>query len=211
MIIELKDYTKIIKGVPVLNCVNLRFESGNIYGITGTNGSGKTMLLRAISGLLLPSSGAAYIDGKELGKQIEFPDNMGIFIERPNFLSYLTGFENLKYLAEIQGKTPDERIKEYMKLFFLDPNDKKPYKKYSQGMKQKIGIIQAIMENQQLIILDEPFNALDKESVRVLKEWLIEAKSNNKLVILTSHSQVDISTLCNSVFFVDSGKVEKEL
>ena len=171
---------------------------------------GKTMLLRAISGLIVPSSGVVYVDGKALGTEISFPPEIGILIEKPEFLGHLSGFENLKMLSEIKGSISDANIAEYMNYFDLDPEEKKPARKYSQGMKQKLGIIQAIMENQKLLVLDEPFNALDEKSVKLFRELLIEYKKQEKLIILTSHNKEDIESLCDHTYQIQSGQIIAE-
>lgn len=157
--------SKIINHTAVLDNISCQFSGGNIYGIVGLNGSGKTMLLRTICGLLVPTSGTVEIDGKTLHRDISFPPNLGMIIEKPEFLSYLSGYENLRQIAAIKKVASDDTIREYMKLFELDPNSKQAMRKYSLGMKQKIGIIQAIMENPDILVLDEPFNALDEQSV----------------------------------------------
>lgn len=160
MDITVNNVTKIIKGNTVLSDINLEFHSGKIYGIVGKNGSGKTMLLRILAGLIWPTEGTVSVDRQELHKDISFPPDMGIIIEKPELLEQLTGLENLKLLAEIKGIVSEEQIIDFMNLFSLDPKSKKTLRKYSIGMKQKIGIIQAIMEGQRLLILDEPFNEL---------------------------------------------------
>lgn len=207
MIIEIKNLTKIIKGITVLEDVNLRFESGNIYGILGKNGSGKTMLLRAIAGLIRPTSGEIVVTNKVLHKDISFPPNMGLLIEKPTFLNHLTGFENLKFLSEIKADITDKQIKDFMQMFDLDPNSKLVVRKYSLGMKQKIGIIQAIMEDQELLILDEAFNALDESTVTKLRHLLSKYKEEGKIVILTSHNKEDIDALCNYTYQISEGKI----
>lgn len=207
MDIILKSISKVINGTPVLDNISYKFSGGNIYGVVGRNGSGKTMLLRTISGLIVPTSGSVFVDGKELHKDISFPPNMGLIIEKPEFLSYMTGVENLKQIAAIKKIASEETIKEYMKLFALDPNSKHTMRKYSLGMKQKIGIIQALMENPDILILDEPFNALDEQSVLLLRNLLEQRKEEGKLVLLTSHNKEDIETICNQVVFMQDGKM----
>lgn len=207
MDIILKSISKVINGTPVLDNISYKFSGGNIYGVVGRNGSGKTMLLRTISGLIVPTSGSVFVDGKELHKDISFPPNMGLIIEKPEFLSYMTGLENLKQIAAIKKIASEETIKEYMKLFALDPNSKHTMRKYSLGMKQKIGIIQALMENPDILILDEPFNALDEQSVLLLRNLLEQRKEEGKLVLLTSHNKEDIETICNQVVFMQDGKM----
>ena len=200
MRIDVTNLSKIIRGSVILDNISIHFESGHIYGIIGKNGSGKTMLLRAISGLIVPSSGVVYVDGKALGTEISFPPEIGILIEKPEFLGHLSGFENLKMLSEIKGSISDANIAEYMNYFDLDPEEKKPVRKYSQGMKQKLGIIQAIMENQKLLVLDEPFNALDEKSVKLFRELLIEYKKQEKLIILGT------ANLIGSIIHVNGSK-----
>lgn len=207
MHIKINNVSKTIKGIPVLRNVSLDFYSGNIYGIVGRNGSGKTMLLRLLSGLIIPSSGKVYIDEQQLHKHISFPPQCGILIEKPEFLSHLTGFQNLKLLSEIKKQITDSEISYYMELFHLDPKSPKKVSQYSLGMKQKLGIIQAIMENQKLIILDEPFNGLDTSSVSLLQELLIEYRNQGKLIILTSHYKSEIEKLCDFTITISDGCV----
>ena len=211
MKVELKNYTKIIKKVKVLDRINLSIEGGKVYGFIGKNGSGKTMLLRAIAGLIRPTEGKVIIDGeKELHRDCDFPPNMGLLLERPNFLNYLSGMENLKMLAEIRGKIGEKEIAEWLMMFQMDPDEKQIFKKYSLGMKQKIGIIQALMEEPDLIVLDEPFNALDEESVETLRKLLLEQKQKGKLIMITSHHKEDIAVLCDVVYRVSAGVVRLE-
>lgn len=208
MRIEAKGLSKTIKGNKILDYVNLVLESGNIYGFVGKNGSGKTMLLRALSGLILPSTGTISIDNQLLHKDISFPPNIGILIEKPEFIGYVNGLDNLWQLAEIQKKITKEQICEFMTYFDLDPQMRKSVNKYSQGMKQKLGIIQAIMENPDLLILDEAFNALDENSVIKLRELLLKYKEQGKLIIITSHNKEDIEVLCDTVFTIVDGQIK---
>lgn len=198
--ITVNNVTKIIKWNTVLSDINLEFHSGKIYGIVGKNGSGKTMLLRILAGLIWPTEGTVSVDRQELHKDISFPPDMGIIIEKPELLEQLTGLENLKLLAEIKGIISEEQIIDFMNLFSLDPKSKKTLRKYSLGMKQKIGIIQAIMEGQKLLILDEPFNALDEATVVMLRELFQKYRQENRLLILTSHHREDIDILCDEIF-----------
>lgn len=207
MRIKVESLSKEIKGNMILQDINLEFVSGKIYGVIGTNGSGKTMLLRSIAGLIRPTEGSIFVDDKLLHKDISFPPDMGLLIEKPELLNYLTGFENLKYLAEIKQIISEEQIEEYMRKFSLDPKSKKTIKKYSLGMKQKIGIIQAIMEQQKLLVLDEPFNALDEKSVHILRELFMEFRNQGKLIIITSHHAEDIDLLCDEIIHMEEGKV----
>ncbi|MFR3180684.1 ATP-binding cassette domain-containing protein [Dysosmobacter welbionis] len=207
MEIIVRDYTKRIKNTYILNKISLEFMGGNIYGITGQNGSGKTMLLRAISGLIHPTEGKVFINGKELFKEVDFPMNTGIVIEKPEFLGYLSGLENLTLLSKVNNKISLLQIKEYLRLFNLNPDSKLHMKSYSLGMKQKIGIIQAIMENPDILILDEPFNALDQESVELLRNILLKFKNQGKLIIVTSHHKDDIEAICSRVIHLEDGKI----
>lgn len=160
MKIKISGLSKSIKGNKVLDNISMELESGNIYGLQGKNGSGKTMLMRVICGLVYPERGEINIDGKILGKDISFPQSVGVLIENPSFLSNYTAFENLKLLAAIKGEIKDDEIKKAIMDVGLNPQDRKKYKKFSLGMKQRLGIACAIMEHPDLIILDEPFNAL---------------------------------------------------
>lgn len=207
MNIKIENFTKEIKGVRILEDITVEFESGKIYGLVGKNGSGKTMLLRAVSGLIRPTKGSVIVDGKYLHKDISFPQDMGIIIEKPDLLNYLTGFENLSLLAKINNKISKDEIENWMKKFSLDPKSKQVLKKYSLGMKQKIGIIQAIMEDQQLLVLDEPFNALDQDTVEMIRVLLKKYKDDGKLIIITSHHSEDIDILCDEIIFIEEGKL----
>ena len=167
--IQLPDVVKDIKGKRIIDHVSLQMESGKISGLKGVNGSGKTMLMRLIAGLITPTSGSILINGKRLGKDITFPESIGILIENPAFLDAYSGFDNLKMLASIQKKITDDHIRETLSLVGLDPQDKKKYRKYSLGMKQRLGIAAAVMEEPDIVILDEPTNALDRDGVAMLK------------------------------------------
>lgn len=207
MHIKVESVTKNIKDSKVLCNINLEFHSGKIYGIVGKNGSGKTMLLRVLAGLIRPTEGAVYVDGQELHKDLSFPPDMGIIIEKPELLEQLTGLENLKLLANIKNVISEEQIIDFMNMFSLDPHSKKTLKKYSLGMKQKVGIIQAIMEEQKLLILDEPFNALDEATVTMLRDLFQRYKQENRLLIITSHHREDIDILCDEIFALQDGMV----
>ena len=208
MDIVLKSVSKEINHVTVLDNINCQFASGMIYGVVGQNGSGKTMLLRIISGLIIPTNGTITFDGKQLHKDISIPPDIGLIIEKPEFLSYMTGLENLKQLAAIKKIASEETIKEYMRLFALDPASKQTMRRYSLGMKQKIGIIQALMENPEILVLDEPFNALDEQSVLLLRDLLRNYRDEGKLIIVTSHHKDDIEAICDNVMFMQDGKLK---
>ena len=206
MYIELKNVSKKIKGIDILDDVSLRMESGKIYGFRGKNGSGKTMLMRAIAGLI-KVTGTVDIDGKILGKDEMFPPSIGILIENPSFISNYTGFENLKTLASIRERIDDNKIRQTLTEVGLEPDDKRTFKKYSLGMKQRLGIAAAIMEDPDILLLDEPLNGLDNEGVEEIRKVLLSLKEKGKLIILASHSKEDIQILCDTVFRMDHGKI----
>ena len=190
-----------------LNNVSIEFERGKIYGIVGRNGSGKTVLFKTIIGFLKPASGRVIVDGKEIGKDTDFADNIGIIIETPGFLSSYSGYKNLEYLAGIKNIIRKEEIKESMERVGLDPNSKKKVGKYSLGMRQRLGIAQAIMENPDILILDEPMNGLDNQGVEDVREILLNLKDEGKSIILASHNKEDIEVLCDEVYEMDHGKL----
>lgn len=205
MKIEILNYTKRLSHNCVLNNINLTLESGKIYGFTGKNGSGKTMLMRAICGLITPTSGEVKIDNKVLGKDISFPESVGVLIENPGFTSGYSGFKNLKFLAQIQNRINDEEIKKTLRKVGLDPNDKKSFRKYSLGMKQKLGIAAAIMENPKLLILDEPFNALDEETAEKIRKIILSYRNEDHIVILSCHDREELETLCDVLIKIQEG------
>ena len=208
-IIEVSHVNKSFKNNKVLKDVTLRCESARIYGLVGHNGSGKTVLFKTIIGFLKPTSGKVIVDGKEIGKDTDFADNIGIIIETPGFLSSYTGFKNLEYLASIKNVIGKKEIQESMERVGLDPNSKKKVGKYSLGMRQRLGIAQAIMENPDILILDEPMNGLDKNGVREIRELLLKMKEENKLIILASHNREDIEVLCDEVYEMEGGVISK--
>lgn len=208
MKIKIEHLYKSINKARILEDVNMELESGHIYGFQGENGSGKTMLLRAISGLIHATDGTITIDGKVLGRDISFPPDMGILLENPAFLAEYTGYENLKMLAGIRGKHPD--IRGILKEVGLEPDDRRKYRKYSLGMKQRLGIASAFMENPQLLILDEPFNALDKEGQEKIAGMILEKKQEGCLVLLTSHDKAELERLSDEIFFVENGRFFKK-
>lgn len=208
MKIDVKNYTKLIKKKTILDNVNISFESGKIYGLHGKNGSGKTMLLRAICGLILPTSGEVSIDGKVIGKDIEFPDSVGIIIENMTMLIDYTAFDNLKILAKIKKIATDEDIRSALENVGLNPDDKKKVKAFSLGMKQKLNIAQAIMEKPKLLLLDEPTNALDEESVKDVRKLLLEMKEQGVLIIIASHNKEDLEVLCDDLVEIYEGRIK---
>ena len=202
MVVELKNIHKMLKNRLVLDNVNLVFESGNIYGVIGENGSGKTMLLRVICKLIFPDKGKVLFDDKD-----SIMPNVGVLIEKADFPSFYTGVELISELLDINKKTKLNEIEWLFELFGLEEYKNMEIRKYSLGMKQKIGIIQAIMENPDIIVLDEPFNALDDKSVKILYDLLLKFKNDNKIIIITSHHKEDIDELCNKIITMKNGKV----
>lgn len=191
----------------VLNNINLYFESGKVYGLKGRNGSGKTMLLRAISGLILPDKGTIKIDDKILGDDLSFPPSVGVLIENPGYIPELSGKENLRNIADIKSVVSDDEINEIMKYFDLEPESKKPVKKYSLGMKQKLGLCMAFMEDPELILLDEPMNALDEKAVNDLKDLILKKEKEGKLIIIASHDLEDLEELTDEIIEMQNGEV----
>ena len=206
-IISIENLTKRFGDVTALENISLSFERGKIYGIIGRNGSGKTVLFKLIIGYLKPSSGRVVVCGKEIGKDIDFADNIGIIIENPGFLGGYTGFKNLEYLASIRNVIGAEEIRESMERVGLDPSSNKKVGKYSLGMKQRLGIAQAIMENPEILILDEPMNSLDNRGVEDIRGILMRLKDEGKTIILASHNKEDIEILCDEVYEMDQGKL----
>lgn len=205
--IKIEQLSKKIKGAVILDNISVSFKSGKIYGFRGKNGSGKTMLMRAISGLLIPDSGTIIIDDKELHKDIAFPNSIGVLIENPSFLPQYTGYINLRLLA---GLTPDITEKDIgiaLERVGLDPEDKRPYRKYSLGMKQKLGIANAIMGEPDIIILDEPINALDEESVQKIKGILLELRDKGKLIIIACHDREELEYLSDYIYEITDGSL----
>lgn len=206
MYIELKNVSKKIKGVLVLDNINLYMESGKIYGLKGRNGSGKTMLMRAVSGLI-KVSGDVIIDDKKLGKDISFPDSIGLLIENPSFISNYTGFENLKTLASIRSRIKDETIRDVMEEIGLNPDDKRVFKKYSLGMKQRLGIAAAVMENPDIIILDEPVNAIDEAGIVQVRDILHKHRERGALIIIACHDSEELNYLSDETIIIEDGKI----
>lgn len=209
MKISVKDVSREMKSNIILDNINLEFESGKIYGLCGHNGSVKTMLLRAIAGLIQIDHGEIMIDKKILHKDIDYPPEMGLIIETPTFFKYYTGMENLQYLAEIRNKISQNDIIEALKRVGLDPNDRRTVAKYSLGMKQRLAIAQAVMEKPQLILLDEPTNALDPDAVIQFKKMMEEEKRRNACIIIATHNHQDIDELFDEKIYLNSGRVER--
>lgn len=208
--IIIENLSKTIKNNKILDNVNLTFESGHVYGLVGRNGSGKTMLLRAICGLIFPDSGKVIIDGKQLHKDISFPESCGIIIENTDLLPIFSAFDNLKMLSEIKNTANDNMIKSAIKSVGLDPDSKKKVKTFSLGMKQRLSIAQALFEDPDILLLDEPTNALDEDGVNDVRRILLEQKKKNKLIIIASHNKEDISLLSDTVISVSNGRFQRK-
>ncbi len=208
-IIEIDNISKEFSGDIVLHPVSISFEKGKIYGIIGRNGSGKTVLLKIISGFLRPTTGTVTINGISLGKKNEFPKNTGILIEKPGFLPYKNGFQNLKYLSQIQKLINDQEIYKVLEQTGLTSAVKKLVGKYSMGMKQRLGIAQAIMENPEILILDEPMNGLDDQGASQMRKLFLQLRNEGKTILLASHMQEDIHELCDKVYRIDAGIIEE--
>ena len=207
--IKVENVSLKIKKDMILQNINVEFERGKIHGIIGRNGSGKTMLMKCICGFIRPTEGEITVAGKRIGIDCDFPESVGVIIETPEFIPYYSGFKNLKLLADIRHKIGDEDIRKSIELVGLDPMLKKSVKKYSLGMRQRLGLAQAIMEDPDLLILDEPMNGLDKDGVGEMRKYLLDLKAQGKTILIASHSAEDIDVLCDSVVEMDKGRMEK--
>lgn len=207
--VRLKQVSRQFGETCVLEEVSLELKKGKIYGIAGNNGSGKTVLMKCICGFLPVSRGEIWVGGKQIGKKIDFPESLGVIIETPGFLAGLTGKRNLQILAGLRRKIGTEQIEKAMRRAGLDPGSRKPVSKYSLGMRQRLGIAQAIMEDPEFLVLDEPFNGLDCTGVQEIRELLLEQAGREKTIILASHNPEDIRILCDEVYEMDGGKIKK--
>lgn len=209
--IVVNEVSKSIYGVPIINSVSMTLISGNVYGFQGINGSGKTMLMRLICGLIYPTKGEIVIDGKRLGKEITFPQSVGLLLENPAFLDSYTGFENLEMLASIKNIITREEIHEAITSVGLDPLDKRKYKKFSLGMKQRLGIAAAIMEKPDILILDEPTNSLDSSGVSLVKTILAKERERGAIIILACHDLRILQDVSDEIFLLEQGKITEHL
>lgn len=200
-----ENISKTIRGKKILSGINLELECGKIYGFTGPNGSGKTMLFRALSGLMSVDPGIIRWDGKVLRQDFSVLPNLGIILENVSLYSNMTGFENLKYLADIRGEINNKEIRVALKRVGLDPDDRRTYRKYSLGMKQRLAIAQAVMEKPAVIMLDEPTNGLDDEGVEIVRRLILEEKERGALILLASHNSSDIRFLTDTVYQINNG------
>lgn len=207
MNIKVDNVTKIIKKVKVLDHVSLKFESGEITGLKGINGSGKTMIMRIISGLIRPTEGKVFINGRELKKEMDFPESIGVLIDSPAFLDGYFAYDNLRYMASVKNKVSGEEIKDLLKKVELADAGKKKYKYFSLGMKQRLGIAAAIMEHPDIILIDEPTNALDSKGVEMVKCILQQEKERGALIVLTCHDYSVLKELSDSIYFIEEGRV----
>ncbi len=205
--LEIKGLTKKFKQRTVLRDINLSLKFGNIYGFIGANGSGKSVFFKTICGFLKPDKGTVTVNGKTIGKEIDFLPSLGVVIEKPGFIENYNQFDNLKYLAQINNIIDDKKIIEVIHRVGLDINNKEKVKTFSLGMRQRLAIAQAIMEDQKIIILDEPFNGLDKNGCNQIKNLLMELKSPDRLILLTSHIEGDIDSLSDYIFEFSDGKI----
>lgn len=208
-VVEVSQISKFYGKNQVLKEVNLRLSEGEIYGLVGRNGSGKTVLIKCICGFIHPEEGEIYVHGKQIGKDVEFAQDIGFIIESPGFLPQYDAYRNLAYFYSVKKKVDREIIEKYIRLVGLDPDDKKKVGKYSMGMKQRLGIAQAIMESPSLIIVDEPFNGLDSAGVEEMRKLFHEMKEAGKTIILVSHNREDINILCGEVYEMDNGMISK--
>lgn len=204
-VIEVQNINKFFSEEHVLKDVSHTFEKGKIHGIVGNNGSGKTVLMKCICGFLKPDSGTIFVNQKQVGRETDFPEDIGIIIETPGFLPHLSGTQNLRILASLQRKANIHTIRAVLEQVGLDPDMKKPVGKYSLGMRQRLGFAQALMEDPCLLILDEPFNGLDKYGVVHIRNVIKGLREEGKTIVLASHNQVDIDELCDTVCEMDSG------
>ncbi len=205
--IQIVNLTKKFGTAVVLDNINLTLEPGKIYGLVGRNGSGKTMLLKHMLGFVRPTEGTIAYDGQLLWKDIEMPDNVGAIIESPGFLTEYTGFRNLQLLATIRGKITDTQIREAITAVGLNPDSRKKVSSYSLGMRQRLGIAQALMEDPDILLLDEPLSGLDNDGVDEIRKVFLSQREKGKTVVLASHSNEDIAILCDEVFRFDKGKI----
>ncbi len=204
---ELRNISKQFSGQMVLDGISLTIEKGTTIGLVGENGSGKSVLFKILCGFVKPDQGQVYVQGKQLGQKDDFPENMGVLINSPGFIGIYSGYKNLEFLANIRGVIGEREIKEAMQKVGLDPSNKTKVDNYSLGMKQKLGLAQAIIENQDILVLDEPFNALDFKTYNDMKEIIRILQAEGKTILLTSHNYDDVEQLCNTIFMIQDGKL----
>ncbi len=208
-IINVNDVCLTLGKTEILKHINVSFEEGKIHGLIGRNGSGKTMLMKCICGFIKPTSGEIIVDGKQVGKDVDFPKDMGIIIETPGFIPYYSGLQESQTSCGAEQQDRQRGDKKQYETVGLDPDLKRHVRKYSLGMRQRLGLAQAIMENPKILILDEPFNGLDKDGVKEMREYLLSYKEQGKTILICSHSAEDISVLCDTVHEMDKGVISE--
>lgn len=207
MFLEVKEVTKIIRGDIVINNISLYADRGRVVGLRGINGSGKTMLLRLICGLIRPTKGQVAVDGEIVSKEIPFPRSLGILIEGPAFLDEYSAMDNLKLIASLKGQATEDELKETLSEVKLDPSSSKKYKKFSLGMKQRLGIAAAVMEHPDLILLDEPTNALDESGAEMLRTIVRKEKERGALLIVSSHDRDVLDDISDEIYYLERGEI----
>ena len=205
IIVSMENVSKSFGSEYVLRNVSCTFEAGKIHGIIGKNGSGKTILMKLICGLTMPTSGEVRVRGQRIGKDVDVPPDIGALIDAPGFLSYHSGRKNLRYLAQLNRKINDDGVRAAMERVGLDYTSKKLVGKYSLGMRQRLGIAQAIMENPEILLLDEPMNGMDKQGSENIRQLILELRTEGKTIFLASHIPQDIDILCDTVYEIDAG------
>lgn len=207
MEIILENVCKKLRGSEIIRDVSLTLKSGRIYGLEGYNGSGKTMLLRHIAGLLRPTEGRVLIDGKELGRDMDFPPSIGVLLESPGFLPNYTGVENLELIASLTGNVDQKKIRETLCRVGLNPEDKRKYRKYSLGMKQRLGIACAVFDSPAIILLDEPTNALDRDGVILVNDIILEERDRGALIVMACHEKKRLDVLADVIYTMEHGRI----
>ena len=207
--IDVDNVSLTINRRKILDHISIQAESGEAIGIIGGNGSGKTMLMKCILGFITTFDGQIMVSGKKICIDVEFPPDTGFIIETPGFIPYVNGYDNLRILADINKKIRKSQIQDTMQLVGLDPSDRRPVRKYSLGMRQRLGIAQALMENPSVLILDEPFNGLDKKKSAEVRDILVDKKNNGTTILMTSHNEKDIEYICDRTYEIDEGKIIK--
>ncbi|NBI68487.1 ATP-binding cassette domain-containing protein [Pseudoflavonifractor sp. 60] len=208
--ISVEHVSLTIGAAQILRDISVQFEAGEIHGIAGRNGSGKTMLMKCICGFIRPTAGRIVVDGNQVGRDVDFPPDLGLLIETPGFIPYYSGLKNLELLAAVNRRASKERLNACMELVGLGDAKGKRVSRYSMGMRQRLGIAQAIMEDPQLLILDEPLNGLDEQGVEDIRALLLELKGQGKTILLSSHNGEDIDLLCDSVCKMAGGVLTKQ-
>lgn len=209
MSIRIASLSKRIKGVDILHDIDLHVPNGYVMGLAGVNGSGKTTLMRAVAGLIRPTSGTIDVDGVRLWRDASFPPSIGILIENPAFLDSRTGFDNLRLLASVKGGADEDRIRDTLRTVGLDPHDRRKFRTYSLGMKQRLGLAAAVMERPSIVVLDEPTNALDADGVSMLKSLVKAEKARGAAMLVSCHDAAILHELSDEVAFMENGHITK--